>query len=121
MFWLGCHREAGCTWLRTRTALPRFESSVPARRRAGNAMPAKKKPNARRVRSGSADLDTLRSEYDFRDGVRGKYVGRYREGSLVVILDPDVAEAYPSSVAVNNALRRLLDSPSRGARRKRRV
>ena len=39
----------------------------------------------------------LRPEYDFsqmQGGVRGKYVERYREGTNVVLLDPDVAAAF---------------------------
>ena len=46
-------------------------------------------------------------EYDFSSGVRGKYVARYREGTNVVVLDPDVAKAFPTSDSVNKALREL--------------
>ena len=53
--------------------------------------------------------DELREEYDLktllRDGERGKYAQRYKEGSNVVILEPDVAAAFPTSEAVNEALR----------------
>jgi hypothetical protein len=55
--------------------------------------------------------DDLRSEYDFsqmRGGVRGKYAERYREGTNLVLLDPDVAAAFPDAKAVNDALRQLL-------------
>ena len=55
--------------------------------------------------------DELRSEYDFsklKGGVRGKYVDRYRSGTNIVLLDPDVAQAFPSDEAVNEALRLLL-------------
>ena len=48
-------------------------------------------------------------EYDFSGGVRGKYAARYREGCNVVLLDPDVAEVYPDSRAVNRTLRALID------------
>ena len=51
--------------------------------------------------------DELLPEYDLTGGVRGKYVQRYREGTNVVLLDPDVAEKFPTSEAVNEALRRL--------------
>ena len=47
----------------------------------------------------------IRKEYDFSRGERGKYARRYREGSNVVVLDPDVAEAFKTPEAVNNALR----------------
>lgn len=64
------------------------------------------------------DRDTLRPEYDFRGGVRGKYVARYRAGTNVVVLDPDVAAAFGNAKAVNRALRALLDVvPARRARR----
>ena len=46
-------------------------------------------------------------EYDFSSGVRGKYVQGYREGTNVVILEPDVAKAFPNSRSVNDALRKL--------------
>lgn len=56
--------------------------------------------------------DELRSEYDMREllkgGVRGKYVERYRAGTNLVLLDPDVAKAFPSEQAVNEALRLVL-------------
>ncbi len=50
----------------------------------------------------------IRSEYDFRPGIRGKYAQRYGERANVVVLDPDVAEAFPTSADVNRALRELL-------------
>ncbi len=49
------------------------------------------------------DPDMLK-EYDFSEGIRGKYAQRYAEGSNVVVLPPDLAEAFPSSEAVTNAL-----------------
>ena len=68
---------------------------------------------------GSADRDTMRLHYDFRGGVRGKYVSRYRAGTNVVVLDPDVAEVFSNAVAVNRALRTLLAVvPPRRARRR---
>jgi hypothetical protein len=55
--------------------------------------------------------DELRPEYDetvLKDGVRGKYVQRYRAGTNVVLLAPDVAAAFPTAEAVNEALRLLM-------------
>jgi len=55
--------------------------------------------------------DDLLPEYDFsqmKGAVRGKYVERYREGTNLVLLDPDVAAAFPDAKAVNDALRQLL-------------
>jgi hypothetical protein len=55
--------------------------------------------------------DNLLPEYDFANmagGVRGKYVDRYRSGTNVVLLDPDVADAFPTAESVNEALRMLI-------------
>lgn len=49
--------------------------------------------------------DDMRSQYDFRGGMRGKYAARYAEGTNVVVLDPDVAEIFPDRQSVNEALR----------------
>ena len=46
-------------------------------------------------------------EYDFSRGSVGKYAGQYVEGTNVVLLDPDVAEVFPDSEAVNQALRAI--------------
>ena len=61
------------------------------------------------------DRDELRPEYDFdySKGVRGKYYKRLlEEGANVVVLEPDVAKAFSDSVAVNTALRSLLNLTS---------
>lgn len=47
-------------------------------------------------------------EYDFSQGIRGKYAARYAEGTNVVVLSPDVAEVFPNAQAVNEALRTLV-------------
>ena len=73
--------------------------------------------------------DELRPEYDFAQmegGVRGKYVERYRNGTNLVLLDPDVAQAFPNDQAVNEALRLLIQVAQRqqsktGAGQKERV
>jgi hypothetical protein len=52
--------------------------------------------------------DTMRPEYDFSHGVRGKHYEAYRAGTNVVLLDPDVAKAFADSASVNQALRLLL-------------
>jgi hypothetical protein len=54
------------------------------------------------------EKDTLRKEYPehlIKSGVRGKYVKAYREGTNVVLIDPDLHELFPDSEAVNRALR----------------
>jgi hypothetical protein len=53
--------------------------------------------------------DDLLPEYDFSRAVRGKYYERYRQGTNVVLLEPDVAQAFKDSESVNRALRLLLD------------
>ena len=65
----------------------------------------------------------MRAEYDFSKGVRNKYAKRFAAGSNVVVLEPDVASAYPTAKAVNAALRRTLaGTPAkRGASSKRRT
>lgn len=60
--------------------------------------------------------DELRPEYNFAQmegGVRGKYVERYRTGTNLVLLDPDVAQAFPNAQAVNDALRLLIQIAQR--------
>ena len=52
------------------------------------------------------DSDML-DEYDFSQGIRGKYTQRYNEGSNIVKLDDDVAEIFPDERSVNDALRAL--------------
>ncbi len=54
------------------------------------------------------DNDTMRPEYDFSHGVRGKHYEAYRAGTNVVLLEPDVAKAFTNSESVNQALRLLL-------------
>ena len=63
--------------------------------------------------------DEMRSEYDFasmKKGVRGKHYRDYRNGTNVVLLQPDVAEAFPTEDAVNEALRGILTT-TRAVRR----
>jgi hypothetical protein len=60
--------------------------------------------------------DELRPEYDFaamQGGIRGKYVQRYRSGTNLVLLDPDIAKAFPTDASVNEALRLLLQIADR--------
>jgi hypothetical protein len=56
--------------------------------------------------------DELRPEYDLesllKDGVRGKYTQTYRAGTNLVLLEPDVAKAFPDEKAVNEALRLVM-------------
>lgn len=56
-------------------------------------------------------------EYDFSDGVRGKYAKRYAEGTNVVVIDPDVAQYFFDHDSVNDALRSLLPIVKRYAKK----
>ena len=60
----------------------------------------------KRVRSRD-EVDEMLPEYDFSGGVRGKYASRFRKGTIMVVLDPDVAEVFPDPKSVNKALRAL--------------
>jgi hypothetical protein len=54
------------------------------------------------------DKDTMRNEYPenlIKSGARGKYTKSYREGTNVVLIDPDLHKLFPTSEAVNRALR----------------
>lgn len=61
--------------------------------------------------------DELRAEYkrsDFQKLERGKYYERVKTSSNVVVLDPEIAAAFPSSAAVNKALHSLLEEAENG-------
>jgi hypothetical protein len=60
----------------------------------------------------------MREEYDFREGVRGRYADRFAEGSNVVVLDSDVAQVFKMPRYMNEALRAQLKKrrASRGDR-----
>jgi hypothetical protein len=60
----------------------------------------------------------MRAEYDFTGGVRGRYANRFKAGTNLVLLDPEVAAAFPDSKAVNDALRALLAVAKRADLRK---
>lgn len=58
--------------------------------------------------SQDTEKSDLRCEYDFSSGVRGRHAEAYREGTNVVLLDPDVAAVFHDSSSVNRALRLLM-------------
>ncbi len=64
----------------------------------------KKKASRRRSK---ANHDTMRPEYEFAGAVRGATAARYRHSTNLVVIDPDVLDVFPDSVAVNEALRAL--------------
>ena len=71
----------------------------------------------------SEATDELRPEYkrsDFGEFVRGKYADRIKEETNVVLLEPDIAQAFPNDEAVNKALRYLLEIAEASTRLTRR-
>jgi len=61
----------------------------------------------------SNDKDTMRDEYPedlIKSGIRGKYAKSYREGTNIVLIDPDLHRLFPDSDAVNRALREYASS-----------
>jgi len=76
----------------------------------------KKKTEKREIK------DELRREYDLtklKGGARGKYISRYRAGTNLVLLSPDVAAYFRDEQSVNRALRTLIDGAKRSRRRGR--
>ena len=66
--------------------------------------------------------DDLRPEYkpeDLGRGVRGKYLKTYRAGTNLVLLTPEVAAAFPTERAVNEALSSLIEVAKRAGKRRR--
>ena len=71
------------------------------------------------MRTESGYEDDLRPEYsdaDMAGAVRGKYTKQYREGANIILLDPDVWEAFPTAEAVNEALRLLIRTAKAAAK-----
>src|SRR5437868_6694184 len=97
-----CRTDSACWSSSTRSGGKPSASSAPAWRRDARGRTMRKaKPKA--------PEKSMRDEYDFSGGVRGKYARRFAEGSNVVVLDPDVAQAFPTARAVNQALRELAE------------
>lgn len=73
------------------------------------------------MRKAKHAADELRAEYKLPDfktrGVRGKHLKRYRAGTNLVLLTPEVARAFPTDKAVNEALSELMRAGKRPASR----
>lgn len=52
--------------------------------------------------------DEMLEEYDFSNGIRGKYAQKYKEGVNIVKIDDDVRKVFPDSKSVNEALRTFI-------------
>jgi len=68
---------------------------------------------ATRKSSARSEAPDMRDEYDFSKGVRGKYSGKFSEGTNLVLLAPDVASKFPTATSVNRALRELIKAKSK--------
>jgi len=66
-----------------------------------------KKTRSKSHGSGVVEVDEILPEYDFKRASRNKYATRNAAGSVVVVLEPDVAAAFPTSSKANQALRAL--------------
>jgi hypothetical protein len=84
----------------------RFALSARDRQPAVNEGTMKKSLNEGEVVN-QVGADEILPEYDFSRASRNKYASRYAAGSNVVVLEPDVAAAFPSSGEANEALRAL--------------
>src|SRR5213078_3326814 len=89
----------------------RIISARLATRREGETMRAARKQDK--------PSDEMRAEYDFSAGVRGKYAARFGRASNVVVLAPDVADAFKTAKAVNDALRTQLRKKPAGKAKRR--
>ncbi|UZR28873.1 hypothetical protein [Methylococcus mesophilus] len=67
--------------------------------------------------SKTTESDEMKPEYDFSGGVRGKHYRAYQQGTNIVLLDPDIAEVFRDSEAVNHALRMLIELAGNELRR----
>jgi hypothetical protein len=66
--------------------------------------------------------DDMKPEYDFAGGERGRYAHLFPRDTIAVVLDPEIAEAYPDSQSVNRALHAILKAaPARRAKTKHRT
>jgi hypothetical protein len=79
-----------------------------------------RKPLIKRGSTKSTDVDEILPEYDFSRASRNQYASRYAAWSAVVVLEPDVARAFPTSGEAKEALRALagIIQKRRGGRRK---
>jgi hypothetical protein len=94
----GIHIEERC-WL---LFIPK-EATISASSAHGQRAGA----SARIMKKAAKAKTEMLAEYDFSRGVRGKYARRYAQGTNVVVLEPDVAKAFPDAKSVNRSLRAL--------------
>src|SRR4051794_32567786 len=98
---------SGVCWRSCMSNAPRlFVSSVPDRPPALREKTMKKSPG-KRVAPDRVGSDEILPEYDFKRSEPNKFASRYAAGSAVVVLEPDVAAAFPNSREANEALRAI--------------
>ncbi len=68
----------------------------------------------RQKKSALVAADEMRPEYDFRGGVKNKYAKHFTNDVHLILLDPDLAAAFPDSKAVSRALRAYLKTRPKG-------
>jgi hypothetical protein len=89
--------------------MKKASAKTPAKagRKTASAPPARGRPAAggARSRGAAGDPDEIAPEYDFRGARPNPYAARYAAGAIAVVLDPDVAAAFPSAARVNEVLR----------------
>jgi len=112
----GCRRGTGFSLSPTRSDRREHASSARAKPLGANAMTTKK---ARSKAKLDSDRDTIEPEYDFAKAVRGATAARYAKGTNAVVLDPELRELFPTSEAINEALRELAAIAKRAGRVKR--
>ena len=98
---LACLIAGNCSWYRKRNGKIEVGSLAFRSRIALNGKAMKKQTK----RKPPADKDTMRPEYNFSKGVRGKHAAKYAEGTNVVVLEPDVALEFQTTEHVNETLR----------------
>jgi hypothetical protein len=78
-------------------------------------------PLEKTIRSGDQSFGhaPAKRTVQLKGGVRGKYAARYKAGTKLVLLSPEVAKYFPDEQAVNAALRELIQGPKRPLRRTR--
>jgi len=80
--------------------------------------PASSRPPATK-RTAPIDPDDVLPEYDFTAGRRNKYAAEFQRGSAMIVLEPDVAAAFPSAAEVNDLLRAVASAMRRSRAPKR--
>jgi hypothetical protein len=68
-----------------------------------------KQPRKKELSMKKENNDEMLPEYDFSNGIRGKYAKRFAKGTNVVLIEPDVFEYFPDQKSVNEALRSLVN------------